>query len=209
MPQKEKWEMTNEEKLAKARELKAEGTGKFKEKSWALAALAYDDAASYMEELINAENTTEDENIEGVALYTSSLGNAAQCYINMADYSSAISNSSKVLEKEPENVKALYRRGLSRVRIGMLGEAKADLLAAFKLDPNNKAVKQEINKLKAAVADAKEKEKKTFGGMFNKVSMYTDKADNVVVHSGDNPFVFFDVGRGKWRKGTCRHGVVC
>jgi hypothetical protein len=54
-------------------------------------------------------------------------------------------------------------------------------------------VKQEINKLKAAIVEAKEKEKKSFGGIFNKASIYTDKADNVIVHRGDNPKVFFDV----------------
>lgn len=54
-------------------------------------------------------------------------------------------------------------------------------------------MKQEINKLKAAIADGKAKEKKSFGGIFNKASIYTDKADNVVVHKGDNPKVFFDV----------------
>lgn len=141
IPEKEKWEMSTEEKLEKARTLKADGTSKFKEKSWALAAMSYDDAASYVEELLNSEEAKSgEEDEEAVALYTSSLGNAAQCYINLADYPSAISNSSKVLEKDKDNVKALYRRGHSRVKIGMLDEARVDLLAAFKLDPDNKVL---------------------------------------------------------------------
>ena len=33
--------------------------------------------------------------------------------------------------------------------------------------------------------------------MFDKMgSMYNDKADNVIVHSGDNPKVFFDIEIG-------------
>ena len=33
--------------------------------------------------------------------------------------------------------------------------------------------------------------------MFDKMgSMYTDKADNIIVHSGDNPKVFFDIEIG-------------
>jgi peptidylprolyl isomerase len=145
IPEKEKWEMTNEEKLAKARALKADGTDKFKDKSWALAAMSYDEAASFVEELLNDDNRSSEDDIEAVALYTSSLGNAAQCYINLADYPSAISNSSKVLEKDKDNVKALYRRGHARIKIGMLDEAKVDLMAAFKIEPENKVFSMKLH----------------------------------------------------------------
>jgi hypothetical protein len=47
----------------------------------------------------------------------------------------------------------------------------------------------EIKRLKEAEAAAKAKEKAQFGGLFNKVSMYNDKDDNVVVPSGSNPKV--------------------
>lgn len=62
-------------------------------------------------------------------------------------------------------------------------------MAAFKLDPENKPVKTELAKLKKAIKDAKAKEKATFGGLFDKVSMYDEKPDNIIVHSGDNPKV--------------------
>lgn len=39
--------------------------------------------------------------------------NLAQCYIKLKEYKSAISHTSKVLEIEQDNVKALYRRGIS------------------------------------------------------------------------------------------------
>jgi peptidylprolyl isomerase len=181
-PPKQKWEMSSEEKIAKAQELKAEGTEKFKVKSWALAAAAYDDAVGYLDELM--EDGGDDET---VGLFVSCLGNGAQCYINMEDYSAAIGNTTKVLDQDANNVKCLYRRGLSRLKLGLLAEAKKDLMAAYKLEPDNKPVKVAIKNLKLASAAAKEKEKKTFGGMFGKVSMYNDKADNVVVFSGDNP----------------------
>lgn len=195
---KQKWEMSTEEKLAYGRAKKAEGTEKFGAKSWALAAAAYDDAADYVGELTEGGGDDDDGAGKGAgdeakALLSSCLGNAAQCYINMADYSSAIGNCTKVLAKEPDNVKALYRRGLSRIKIGVLDLAKADLLAAYKLDPENKAVKQELKHLKDAAEAAKAKEKAAFGGLFGKVSMYTDMPDNVVVHKGDNPRVFFDI----------------
>lgn len=88
-------------------------------------------------------------------LYSSCLGNAAQCFINLKNWTDAIANAAKVLEKDGVNVKALYRRGLARSRMGLLEEARADLLAAFKLDPDNKPVKVEIAKLKKALKEAK------------------------------------------------------
>jgi len=81
--------------------------------------------------------------------------------------------------------------------MGLLEEAKADLMAAFKLDADNKPVKVELAKLKKALKEAKAKEKATFSGMFDKMgSMYDDKDDNIIVHSGDNPKVFFDIEIG-------------
>jgi len=190
--QKEKWQMSEEEKIEKAKELKDKGTEQFKEKSWALAAAKYDDASTYVEDMVDVDNPPE----EAIPLYISCCGNAAQMYMNLSDWSSGIACASKVLVKEPENVKGLYRRGTCRLRLGLLDEAKVDLMAAFKLDPENKPVKTELAKLKKAIKDAKAKEKATFGGLFNKVSMYDEKPNNIIVHSGDNPKVFFDVTMG-------------
>jgi len=201
MPKKQKWELSTEEKLAEARKHKAEGTTKFTAKSWALAAVEYEEAVGYVEELLEDDSADANSATEAMSLHVSCLGNAAQCFINMADYPSAIANSSKVLAKDENNVKALYRRGLSRIKIGVLDLAKKDLMAAYKLEPDNKAVKAELKHLKDATETAKAKEKAAFGGMFGKVSMYEDMPNNVVVHSGDNPKVFFDISCGGESKG--------
>jgi len=195
-PPKQKWEMTPEEKVEKAKDLKAEGTENFKLKNWALAAAAYGDAVGYLDEMV--QDGGDDELL---GLFTSCLGNAAQCYINLEDYAGAIGSANKVLEQDISNVKCLYRRGLSRMKLGLLAEAKKDLMAAYKLEPDNKSVKVALKKLKEASAATKAKEKKAFGGMFGKVSMYNDKADNVVVFTGDNPKVFFDITIGGDPKG--------
>ena len=182
--------MTPEEKVEKAKDLKAEGTENFKLKNWALAAAAYGDAVGYLDEMV--QDGGDDELL---GLFTSCLGNAAQCYINLEDYAGAIGSANKVLEQDISNVKCLYRRGLSRMKLGLLAEAKKDLMAAYKLEPDNKSVKVALKKLKEASAATKAKEKKAFGGMFGKVSLYNDKADNVVVFTGDNPKVFFDISK--------------
>lgn len=39
-----------------------------------------------------------------------------------------------MLKIQPDNVKALYRRGVSRLHLGLLDEAEEDLKAAKELD---------------------------------------------------------------------------
>jgi tetratricopeptide (TPR) repeat protein len=48
---------------------------------------------------------------------------------------------SQVLELEPENLKALYRRLQAYVQIGELELAHADIAKALRIDPENKCVK--------------------------------------------------------------------
>merc|ERR1711916_198916 len=54
------------------------------------------------------------------------------------------------------------------------GESARDLLKAAKLEPKNAAVRAEYEKTRKAVADAKKKEKATYGSMFSKIEFFDD-----------------------------------
>ena len=71
-------------------------------------------------------------------------------------------------------------------------------MAAYKLAPTDKGIRQGIADLKAAKAAAKAKDKAMFGGAFGKVSMYDEKRspNAVIVPSANNPKVFFDMKQG-------------
>ena len=116
-----------------------------------------------------------------------------KCFINLKAWGEAAEAASKVLEKEPANLKGLYRRGFARMHIGLLEEAKADLLAAARGDPKSKPVRAALAELKTRIAEAKKKDKATFGGLFGRVSMYTDKADNVWTPPETDPRCYFDI----------------
>jgi peptidylprolyl isomerase len=116
---KEKWEMSDEEKTKEAAKLKEEGTGLFKEKRFAEAITSYEEACDYLE---NVDAAT--------ATWVTCKGNAAQAAINMQDYPQAVHFATEALSKDPTNVKALYRRGLSRNHIGLPDEAMEDLKKA-------------------------------------------------------------------------------
>jgi len=72
-----------------------------------------------------------------------------------------------------ENAKALYRRGLARSRLGQLDESKQDLVAAAKLEPNNKDIRREIQVVKEKLENSNKKLKAAFGGLFHKVGRST------------------------------------
>ncbi len=59
--------------------------------------------------------------------------NLALCYLKVKEYHYAIKYCTQVIEKEQDNDKALYRRGLAYLHLGELNKAKTDLMRAYEL----------------------------------------------------------------------------
>lgn len=59
--------------------------------------------------------------------------NLGLCYLKTEQYHYAIKYCTQVLEKDDENDKALYRRGMAYLGIGELNKAKQDLMKAHNL----------------------------------------------------------------------------
>jgi len=196
--EKEKYEMSPEERMEKATKLKDEGTKEFTSGNHSVAAEIYKNAADLVDEDEIDETLATDEK----DLYVKCWGNAAMCHVKGKEWSDVIACCNNVFLKAPEeektNIKILYRRGLARMHTGELKGAKSDLMAAYGLDAKNKEVRRAIQELKVKNAEAKKKEKATFGGIFGKVSMYDDKEGLLVPNAkGDNPHVYFDVKQGE------------
>jgi cytochrome c-type biogenesis protein CcmH/NrfG len=64
-----------------------------------------------------------------------------------------------VLLLEPKNVKALFRRGTARTRLGDYADARADLRRACELDPKSREIREMFEECKVAEADAKEEQR--------------------------------------------------
>jgi peptidylprolyl isomerase len=200
--QKERWEMTTEERIAEATKLKATGTEFFQGKKYDQGAAKYEESASYaVGEGIEGNEIPEDER----ALYVSCWSNAAMCYIKLKNWPDAVHATDRVLEIDSEmssNVKALYRRGIAQTHLGLYKEAKINLMDAYKIDNKNKEVRKALGQLKEEIAKAKNKEKAAFGGMFGKVDFYDDKKGPIIPNAkGDNPHVYFDIKHGESRLG--------
>lgn len=191
--EKERWELTDEERRERASELKEQGTASFKKSKFNEAASKYESAAEVIFDDEEGEYVPDDDQ----TLFVSCWGNAAMCYVKLNDWSNAIRCCNKVLHTDKVNIKALYRRGLAKMKCGLLKESKVDLMTAYNIDKNNKDVRRALAQLKDVMTTSKQKEKAAYSGMFNKVSMYNDKQDAIYPNAnGDNPHVYFDIKQG-------------
>lgn len=201
---KELYEYTEEEKLAEAIKLKEEGTNYFKLKEFQNAAGKYEEACKLFDE--------EDGDINNIAgakeIVIACKLNSAQCHINLTTYTYAIDKCNYVIKLEPNNIKALFRRGVSRCHIGNPEEAVNDFNKVLELDPENNATKVELVKAKKQINDVKKKEKAVYGNLFNKISVYDEKpivevkkplinaSFDALIKNPINPKVFFEIKIG-------------
>ena len=146
-----------QEAAVKAAELKARGTADYGEQSWGAAACKYACAADYA----RSSGTSH----VGHGLLSSLQLNEAQCHLKLSEAPQAVELCSRVLERDPANVKGLYRRALAHAQLAEHGAAMTDLVAAARAEPSNRAVRVELDKCRAAAASERAKEKRLFAAM--------------------------------------------
>ena len=147
---------TPSEAAERAATLKARGTAAFKEQTYDAAASKYACAVDY---------AVEAGGVAEPALLSSLLLNEAQCRLNLREPESAAALCSKVLEREPENVKALYRRAVARIALTEFVEARRDLTSAAKLEPTNRDVRSKLAACKASADAQKARERELYAAM--------------------------------------------
>lgn len=99
-------------------------------------------------------------------------GAVAGLFFPQKEWLKAIEASTSVLKEEPASIKGLYRRGLARSRLGLLEEARQDLVAAFKLDSSNVEVRKELVLISQLEREAKSKAKTVRCGNASCICMY-------------------------------------
>eukprot|EP01098_Paradermamoeba_levis_P015208 TRINITY_DN7592_c0_g1_i1.p1 TRINITY_DN7592_c0_g1~~TRINITY_DN7592_c0_g1_i1.p1 ORF type:complete len:784 (+),score=306.59 TRINITY_DN7592_c0_g1_i1:93-2354(+) len=162
-PQKEKVPKTDKQKIEVAQKKKLQGNQVFKEYDYAEAAGYYAQALSYIEDLYKP---TEEQQKEVRELKISLLLNISACFLKLNKFARAIENCKKVIELDPTNIKALFRRAQANIKLKDLDAAMNDLKEANKLEPSNNDVVKELNSVKKLIQEEKEKEKKMYQKMF-------------------------------------------
>lgn len=99
-------------------------------------------------------------------LETKLWGNLSQAYLNNKEFYQAINFSNQVLEREPQNVKALYRKASAQIMGSLFKEAKSTIGDLLKLEPTNSAAKQRLIDLARLEAASKVSGKRIAKMMF-------------------------------------------
>lgn len=106
--------------------------------------------------------------------------NLSQALLKLNKFGDVVEQSTKVLKDDPQNLKALYRRGVAYSRSQDFDRAQADFKELLKLDPSNNEAKNELASIGAKLKQFREKEKKVFGSIFAKGGLYDDvKPQNI------------------------------
>ncbi|XP_059371998.1 peptidyl-prolyl cis-trans isomerase D [Carassius carassius] len=151
--------------LSVAEDVKNIGNNFFKAQNWQSAIKKYSKALRYLE---TCGNTLEDDSaqkkLEPTAL--SCILNTAACKLKLNLWQEAIESCDEALELNQKNTKALFRRAQAWQGLKEFNKAMIDLKKAQEIAPDDKAIGNEMLKVKQQVKEEKEKEKKIYAKMF-------------------------------------------
>mmetsp|Transcript_13333 Transcript_13333/g.30408 ORF Transcript_13333/g.30408 Transcript_13333/m.30408 type:complete len:389 (+) Transcript_13333:104-1270(+) len=156
---------------------KGKANGMFKEqhhveaKDAYLKALSYLDNMKHVDEDVDAEEMFDHEQAlrkEVMSVQVMLLLNVAACCLKQGDYDEAVKHCNAVLKKQPENQKALYRRGVAQGNLGLLAEASADLRTVLRHTEKTdtatlRDVRRELEKVKQKVEEDRGLAKRMLG----------------------------------------------
>ena len=99
--------------------------------------------------------------------------NLGLSYLKVKEYGLSAKYCTQALTKDPDNDKALYRRGMAYLGSGYVDKAKSDLTRAYELTQGkDQNVIKALHELKAQVAKNKEKEKEIVKKMLSSGGLY-------------------------------------
>jgi peptidyl-prolyl isomerase D len=92
--------------------------------------------------------------------------NVAACHLKLNDPKKAEQYATKVIQQDPNNAKAYFRRGLAFSMLHDSERAEEDLKEALRLNPSDAAVRQELAAIKKKNQAANEKMRTKFAAGF-------------------------------------------
>uniref|UniRef100_A0A336N7D4 peptidylprolyl isomerase n=1 Tax=Culicoides sonorensis TaxID=179676 RepID=A0A336N7D4_CULSO len=168
---KNSWEMDDAEKIEQATLLKEQGNKYLKESKLLLALKKYNRANNY---LTGFGKDDEPSKLLKIAVHS----NLALLYQKQGNNDEVLSNCSKVLDLDPKNVKALYRRGQVRLTAQDFDAAISDFNKVLEVEPGNKAAQNQIVIAKHKINEYKSKEKALYSNMFQKFAARDQKTED-------------------------------
>ena len=155
---------SKQDALNETNDEKALGGSLFKEGKWQAAMKCYENGVRLLGAHAFSYPPRSSEDRQAHALHSACLSNQTMCLLKLERWADAAECAGKVLQREENNAKALYRRGLALLELGSFREAFDDLKLAVKHEPKSREVRTAYQRAKEGVANSNEREKSIFGG---------------------------------------------
>lgn len=137
---KDVWQMTDEEKSNAIDKLRHDGNEYYSKKDYPAACESYAKCLNIIETLLLKEKPRGDEWLNLDALKTPVLLNLSQAKLAMNEYYDAIKLTNEVLQRDPSNIKALFRRAKANSQVWNFDESIQDYEKCLQLDETNSAM---------------------------------------------------------------------
>ena len=141
--------------LSLVAEMKDAGNTLFKNGQCDEALSSYEGAIDSIKTLPEAE---QNDNSSVKSVLIALHGNVCMCRVKKEDWDGSIAAADEVIKQDSNNVKALYRRGLAKMKTNNLDMAKKDLCAALVIDPNNGPAKKELAAVEKVLREKEKRE---------------------------------------------------
>jgi len=175
---KENWEMNDQERLQEAKECKDKGNVFFKTSVLDKAKMFFVRGLEAVETVdAKPEGGDVDEKyLAEVELIKKSLfGNLAIVYKKMSCWTDCISNCDKVLEIDPNNEKASFRKAEALYAEKQFEDAKVLLEKVVgEINPKNAMARKLLGEARSLIRKQKEQEKRLYANMFDRFAEQDD-----------------------------------
>ncbi|XP_063825728.1 AH receptor-interacting protein [Ostrinia nubilalis] len=165
--EKDIWQLNEKERLDFVPTLKERGNKLFKEKNYAEAEECYKKAIGICEQLLLRERKGDEEwkNLNTIKMPI--LLNYTQCKLLNEDYYAVIEHCNTVLQFDPDNEKALYRRAKAHTGAWNPDQAEEDYRKLKTLNPSMAAtIDKELERIKTMRRQKTEQDKNALKNLF-------------------------------------------
>lgn len=157
-------ELELDEKLERAQNHKNKGTELFRISRFPFAIKRYTRALQCLVDFSGGDNVSTDVSKHWRDLVCHCHLNLAACHAKNHNYKGVIEHCTEALQIDARSVKGLFRRGQAYTKLHHYVEARTDLNAALEVEPNNKAVLNELRNTDILLRKEKELYQKMFPG---------------------------------------------
>lgn len=159
------WKWSPEQKLDRAQQLKGRGTDCFKAEQIKAAALSFSGSLrliiSIGEQELNEELSRHRRHLRCICYL-----NLAACQLKEKLYKHVIENCTKALAIDSHSIKGLFRRGEAHLGVKDYELARQDFTLALSLEPNNRAIKEQVRRLESKERERDSQYRKALGKIF-------------------------------------------